>query len=83
MPPYEKKDFEAVKRLINEVTDIAEDNEVDLTLQYARTYLTQKEQAVVPEKMDQTREQYLENRLQPQIDRCLKIQSEFQGRLTF
>jgi len=71
VPPYEKKDFEAVKRLVNEVADIAEDNEADLTLAYARTTLKPKEKEPVPPKMDKHRDDYLEKRLQPQINRYL------------
>jgi hypothetical protein len=67
VPPYEKKDFEAIKRLVNEVTEIAEDNRTDLTLLFARTKLTEKEKIAFPEKMDKNRDQYLNNRLEPVI----------------
>ena len=71
VPPYEKKDFEAVKRLVNEVADIAEDNEADLALLYARTTLTTKDKEPVPQKMDKNRNDYIEKRLYPQIDKYL------------
>jgi hypothetical protein len=72
VPPYEKKDFEAVKRLVNEVTEIAEDNQTALTLRFARTELTPKEKIPFPDKMDKNRDQYLQNRLDPVIQSYLK-----------
>eukprot|EP00985_Skeletonema_marinoi_P010277 scaffold4837_cov218-Skeletonema_marinoi.AAC.3 len=59
------------EQLVNEVADIAEDNEADLTLAYARTTLKPKEKEPVPPKMDKHRDDYLEKRLQPQINRYL------------
>lgn len=73
VPPYEKKNFEAVKRLVNEVADIAEDNDNDsLTLAYARTTLKPRDKEPVPQKMDENRKDYLEKRLNPQIEKYLK-----------
>lgn len=73
VPPYEKKDFAAVKRLVNEVADIAEKNDNDsLSLAYARTTLKPRDKEPVPQRMDKNRNDYLEKRLNPKIEQYLR-----------
>lgn len=74
VPPYENGNFDAIKRLVQEVTEVSRTSK-ELTLKYARTTLGRKDKHPLPPKLD--RDGYFEHRYEPFLnDYLLKFAKE-------